>query len=508
MLIGNDRAVKLVDFGIAKILPESGKELQKLTQTGAVFGTFAYMSPEQCLANSADARSDVYAMGCMMFEVLDGEPPFQGETPYEIISKHLSEPPRKSAYVEGDVGAVILSALQKNPSQRPSSAAEFQNALSDPQSFLKDIKLSVPGKRIKPGKRKLSWIIVPALCASALLVWLLSTSNKPSAPPAPPQTSHNEKPDPYSDTELHILEAELTRSKDRPESSALADSFHKLAFAYSTHGRDKEALPLLKRAMQIRERTSVNDPKIAEDLYTIASIYCHGQRYKEADPLLRRAIAIKEQAYGPKSLELAAPLNYLADIDRTQHNYIESEKLFKRAIQIREQQQGLVTSDLADGLQGLAILYAEQERFAEAETLFKRALEIRKEAEGPRNHDVASCAYELASVYMRWRKYAQAEPYYKDALAMVEENPKTKDDEIAWGQAELANCYRWEGKYAEAEPLLKQALTTWAATGAAPKVKVINRTHDYIEILTKLNRTTEAEAVKKQLDIMKNTPAP
>jgi eukaryotic-like serine/threonine-protein kinase len=72
------RSVRLVDFGIARVINLSNEEKQRLTQTGAVFGTPLYMSPEQCEGKQTDPRSDIYAFGCLMYETLTGKPPFDG----------------------------------------------------------------------------------------------------------------------------------------------------------------------------------------------------------------------------------------------------------------------------------------------------------------------------------------------------------------------------------------------------------------------------------------------
>jgi len=135
VMLTDSGQVILVDFGIAKILPESGKELQKLTQTGEVFGTVLYMSPEQCRAEDLDARSDLYSMGCLMYEVLDGQPPLRGDTSFNTMSKHLNESPRESKIVAGEFGSVVLSALEKDPAARPQTALELKESLLDPASF-------------------------------------------------------------------------------------------------------------------------------------------------------------------------------------------------------------------------------------------------------------------------------------------------------------------------------------------------------------------------------------
>ncbi|RMD66929.1 serine/threonine protein kinase, partial [Candidatus Parcubacteria bacterium] len=90
----------LSDFGIAKLLTH--EETQTLTGTGVSVGTPEYMSPEQGLGGEADARSDVYALGIVFYEMLTGRKPFQGETPMAVVVKHINEPlPKPSHHVRG-----------------------------------------------------------------------------------------------------------------------------------------------------------------------------------------------------------------------------------------------------------------------------------------------------------------------------------------------------------------------------------------------------------------------
>lgn len=82
--------VHIVDFGIAKVLGPEETEAGKLTQTGDVFGSPLYMSPEQCFGKKVDFRSDIYSIGCIMFEVLTGKPPFMGETIMDTMLKQMN----------------------------------------------------------------------------------------------------------------------------------------------------------------------------------------------------------------------------------------------------------------------------------------------------------------------------------------------------------------------------------------------------------------------------------
>ncbi|AKV02561.1 serine/threonine protein kinase [Labilithrix luteola] len=123
---------KLLDFGLVKLLAE--KNGNHKTKTGTPMGTPYYMSPEQCRGLDVDARTDVYSFGAMVFEVLTGEIPFDGDSAMDILVKHMTaEPPSASTLVPelpNGIDAPLRRMLAKEPGQRPASIAEALSELS------------------------------------------------------------------------------------------------------------------------------------------------------------------------------------------------------------------------------------------------------------------------------------------------------------------------------------------------------------------------------------------
>lgn len=132
MLLTPDSRLLLTDFGLVKILSDQASEQVKLTGVGAPVGTADYMSPEQAIGGVVDGRSDQYALGVVLFQMVTGTTPFQGEMPMQIVSQQLQAQPPAPRSLRPDLPEaaerVILRALAKRPEERFSSVQEFATA--------------------------------------------------------------------------------------------------------------------------------------------------------------------------------------------------------------------------------------------------------------------------------------------------------------------------------------------------------------------------------------------
>ncbi len=128
IMVTPDGSVKVLDFGIARAV-DSGT----LTQTATVLGTSAYMSPEQALGQPADARSDIYSLGCVLYEMLTGEPPFMAEVAAAVMHQHVRVQPKpaseRNPAVPPALNALVMEMLAKAPGDRPQTAAEVRDRL-------------------------------------------------------------------------------------------------------------------------------------------------------------------------------------------------------------------------------------------------------------------------------------------------------------------------------------------------------------------------------------------
>ena len=127
VMIDKSGAVKVMDFGIARAMSDTSATM---TQTSAVMGTAQYLSPEQARGIKVDPRSDIYSMGCVLFELLTGEPPFTGDSPVAVAHQHVHEDPPWPSHVKPEIprelDSVVLKAMSKNKDNRYQSAADLR----------------------------------------------------------------------------------------------------------------------------------------------------------------------------------------------------------------------------------------------------------------------------------------------------------------------------------------------------------------------------------------------
>jgi len=131
LLLQPDGAVKVLDFGLA--VGADLADFSRITRTGQSFGTPAYMAPEQILSATSSPRTDLYALGCTLHEMLTGTPPFRGASAYAVMSQQVDEAPRPVQALRPDVpdevAALLDALLQKEPARRPPDAASVYDTL-------------------------------------------------------------------------------------------------------------------------------------------------------------------------------------------------------------------------------------------------------------------------------------------------------------------------------------------------------------------------------------------
>jgi serine/threonine-protein kinase len=172
VMVADDGTVKLLDFGIARRLDGA-----TVTQVASVVGTAAYMAPERALGRQSDARADIYSLGCLLYAMLTGRPPFTGEIAAAVLHQQVNAEPvppvRLRAGIPAALDALLLEMLAKAPEARPQSAARVRDRLR----ALSATAPTAPTIALRPRRRRRS--IVAAVLAdhrSRALVMALATA--------------------------------------------------------------------------------------------------------------------------------------------------------------------------------------------------------------------------------------------------------------------------------------------------------------------------------------------
>jgi serine/threonine protein kinase len=393
--------VKIVDFGIAKMMPGSGKEMQ-LTQTGEVFGSPLYMSPEQFVGRKVDRRSDIYAMGCVMYEALMGKPPIVGEHVLETMYKHMNEKPKKFAEVRPElkispkVEAIVLRCLEKDPDQRFQTMSELHDELNLTKAGFKDrrpfhVKMKAKLSQLKRIRKKydelannvllvvLSVIIAGCLVGFALMFFRSS-----------------------QESQWRALKQEAQKAYAKEDFNVAQEKFKQAA---------KVAL----------ESFGDEDPRYIDTLKRLAWVKDAVGDYKNGREIFKKVYKLSpEELFKIKTAQVAlAPLDLLKDL-RLHGTTKGPETVLRKSSETIEKFLGSNDPELIPLLEQLALIYEKENKFGEAETQYLRIFSIMRETEGDESKGAAYAHRLLGGLYDAWGKPEDAKKNWEESKKMYE----------------------------------------------------------------------------------------
>jgi eukaryotic-like serine/threonine-protein kinase len=176
VLLDEQNNALLIDFGMAKSLEANGDALA--TGTGVILGTPYYLSPEQCLFQPVDARSDVYSLGVLVYVLLTGEFPFTGRAPAAVMMRHVQEAPALVSSIRTElapeIAQVVDKALKKAPEERYQSAGEFAEAFAVATGHKTEITQNEVAKKAVPPALILGGLVLVVAIVAVSFFFLLS----------------------------------------------------------------------------------------------------------------------------------------------------------------------------------------------------------------------------------------------------------------------------------------------------------------------------------------------
>jgi serine/threonine protein kinase len=201
VMVAEDGSVKVLDFGIARAM-----DATTVTQNASVLGTAAYMAPERALGKPADERSDIYSLGCVLYALLAGHPPFRGDSAAAVLNQHANVAPRplrgENSRVSPELDAAVMQMLAKSPDDRPQTAVEVRDRLTPPATppttptaTTAQLCSTTATRRLPRAARlERSWLILGgALAAVVLVIALVVLASGGSSPHTTTNAPRNPK---------------------------------------------------------------------------------------------------------------------------------------------------------------------------------------------------------------------------------------------------------------------------------------------------------------------------
>ncbi len=467
-VIDGERYVKLLDFGIAKFLGDEASN-QHLTKTGAIFGSPPYMSPEQCIGKKTDLRSDIYALGCVMYECMAGAPPLLGDNSLHTVFRHANEQPEPLApkcngLIELGFASLIHKSLETNPDSRFQTAGEILTALNgviEGAAVLSNTGNSRVSQARAAERRSADGPAQPALAKPQGLQWQHQQSSLESEEPKPmswqadssstggfSMLTKRSVEDVRFETGSHSLEVKKLREKNLDPSTNSGGTTLVLAAC---------VMVLLGAAGylgwgQIQHNMSVDATKaaIAAADSTFASGRAHyteaKQKYEQA---LKMVSTDDDEAKGRIQARLGRIQVSRGELTDAFDKFAEAARRLRLNPQNNQERY-------LEALVGMADIRSKQKSYSQAEDYYAEARDLA--TDWRHNNQLADILAKSAK-NERYLNYERSANLYDQAIDVYENETERRDEALSNTLLESAQVRMKQGFGKDARARLERALT-------------------------------------------------
>jgi serine/threonine protein kinase/tetratricopeptide (TPR) repeat protein len=493
--------VKILDFGLARITDQDVPAGSMMTEFGAIKGTLPYMSPEQARGNpdEIDLRTDVYALGVVLYEML------AGRRPYEVARSALAEAirviceekprPLKETWsgvhrLNQDVETIVGKALEKDPDRRYASAASFSEDIARflssqpiqarPPSAGYQIKMMVA--RHRGTFAALVAILVAVVVASVVSTVQYLRAERESQR-ARTEAVKSEQVAAFLTSMLEGAGPAVARGRD---ATLLTEILDETSARVSDELADQPAVEAAIRSTLGVTYLDLGDLEKAED-HVLGSL----QTYQELDA---------------ESADVAQSLNNMGVLRSVAGRYEEAVQYFEDALELRRRILGDTSEETADSMTDLGNALVRLGRFDEAEPLLRDALASKRALHDGPHASVALGINSLGNLLHHREAYDEAEALYREALAMHRETLGDDHPDVVVDLNNLAYLLRSRGDLEASEPMFREVLEANQRIYGPTHPKVAESLSNMGMILLARARFSEAEAYyRRALEMQRET---
>lgn len=479
---GQDQ-VRIVDFGLSKLRADVEGGPKSLTRVGDIIGTPFYMSPEQCGGKELDHRSDIYAMGCLMYATLTGAPPFPDGAVMEVLNKHLSEPPAPMVpHGSPDsplkrLDTITRKCLAKNRDKRYQSMKDLLDDLRPVTPHSREYWES-QAKRVnklheRPNRRRQIGIALVAalvMVAGSFFSGLYFHARRAQAGidyrnrslwVAIEPKSVREEPD-FEQKRQHVVKAvELAKKSPSFTKRQMAEAFNKLAHFYEHNGHFSDAAQWYGRVRDVyADAHGPTSLDVATAQKNIGVCQVNTGLLEDAETSLTSSVNLmklnlrepdqsSEMIYThPKADELLTPLRLLEAIHSRNNELDKATAECREIWSIYRNITGHETEKLL-WLSEAADLSRRRMEFSQSEKLYGRVLAGWRKLKGDNSVEAAKALYALALLNIDEKSYERAEQLLKEARAAALVTMPADDPFLITVQNEYDNVLWKRGRWFE-----------------------------------------------------------